>query len=160
MLDTVVSGGQTGADQAGWRTAQAFGVPTGGWMPRGFVTEEGPRPEFAERFGAREIPTEDPEARTEQNVRDADATVWFGDTTTSSAHATVAACQRWGKPCLPIAPVAVFQPPQVAAWLTENRVQTLNVAGNCESDEHGIGERVERFLSAVLRELGHAPSAP
>ena len=26
MLDKIISGGQSGADQAGWRTAKAFGV--------------------------------------------------------------------------------------------------------------------------------------
>jgi Circularly permutated YpsA SLOG family len=39
VLDRVVSGGQTGADQAGWRAARAVGLATGGWMPYGFLTE-------------------------------------------------------------------------------------------------------------------------
>jgi Circularly permutated YpsA SLOG family len=33
MLDKVISGGQTGAAQAGWRAARAVGIATGGWMP-------------------------------------------------------------------------------------------------------------------------------
>jgi hypothetical protein len=44
MLERIITGGQTGADQAGWRVAQAFGIRTGGGRPRGFLTEEGPRP--------------------------------------------------------------------------------------------------------------------
>ena len=36
MLEKIISGGQTGADQAAWRAAKAFGVPTGGWMPKDF----------------------------------------------------------------------------------------------------------------------------
>ena len=80
----------------------AFGVPTGGWMPMGFLTEDGPHPEFAEQYGAAEMPTESDLARTEQNVRDSDATLWFGETTTADAQATVGACQRLGKPCLPV----------------------------------------------------------
>jgi hypothetical protein len=36
MLEKIVTGGQSGADQAAWRVAQACGIPTGGWMPRGF----------------------------------------------------------------------------------------------------------------------------
>jgi hypothetical protein len=57
MLERAVGGGQTGADQAGWRVAQAYGIATGGWMPRGFLTEDGPRSNFADRYGARELPT-------------------------------------------------------------------------------------------------------
>jgi hypothetical protein len=156
MLDKIISGGQTGADQAGWRAAKASGVATGGAMPKGFQTEDGPRPGFAELYGAAEMPTDSYPARTEQNVRDSDATLWFGDTTTSGAQATVGACQRFGKPCLPIDPGAAFEPSHVAAWVAENRVKTLNVAGNRESDEPGIGDRVERFLGQVLQQLGHS----
>jgi hypothetical protein len=41
MLVKIVSGGQTCADKAGWRAARAFGIPTGGWMSLGFLTEDG-----------------------------------------------------------------------------------------------------------------------
>jgi hypothetical protein len=155
MLDKILSGGQTGADQAGWRTAKAFGVPTGGWMPKGFQTEDGSRPEFAEQFGAAEMPTDSHTARTTQNVQDSDATLWFGETTTSGAQATVGACHKFGKPCMPVYPGASFEPSHVATWIAENKIRILNVAGNREGDESGIGDRVERFLGQVLQQLGH-----
>ena len=125
---------------------------------RGSLTEEGPRPEFAERYAAREMPTESNTARTEQNVRDSDATLWFGETTTSAAQATVGACQKFSKPCMPVYPGASFAPSHVAAWIAANEVRTLNVAGNREGDEPGIGDRVEQFLSQVLGQLGHQHS--
>jgi hypothetical protein len=155
MLDKIISGGQTGADQAAWRAARAFGIPTGGWMPQGFLTEDGSHPEFVERYAAVEMPTDSYPARTEQNVRDSDATLWFGLTTTSGAQETVGACQRLGKPCLPVYPGASFEPSHVATWIAENQFRTLNVAGNHESTEPGIGERVEQFLGQVLQQLGH-----
>jgi hypothetical protein len=155
MLDKIISGGQTGADQAAWRAAQTFGVPAGGWMPKGFLTEEGPRPDFAERYGAAAMPAGSNLARTEQNVQDSDATLWFGETTTAGAQATVGACQRLGKPCMPVYPGASFEPSHVAAWIAENKIRTLNVAGNREREESGIGDRVERFLGEVLELLGH-----
>jgi hypothetical protein len=152
-LEKIVSGGQSGADQAGWRAARAFGLSSGGWMPRGFLTEEGPRLEFAELYAAEEMPTEIPRDRTQRNALESDATVWFGVTTTSGAQETVGACHRFGKPCLPVTPDASFDPSYVAAWIAENKIATLNVAGNRESDEPGIGERVERFLGEVLQLL-------
>jgi hypothetical protein len=42
MITLVISGGKTGADQAGWRAAEACGIETGGWMPLHFQTENGP----------------------------------------------------------------------------------------------------------------------
>src|SRR4051812_27916173 len=104
ILDRVVTGGQTGADQAGWRAARAAGIPTGGWMTRWFLTEaadgrgDEPHPEFAALSGAREMPTDRYAARTEANARDSDATLWFGATDTSGARATLGACRRLGRP--------------------------------------------------------------
>jgi hypothetical protein len=154
MLDKIISGGQTGADQAGWRAAKAFGVPTGGWMPQGFLTEDGPRPEFVERYAAAEMPTDSYPARTEQNVRDSDATLWFGETTTAGAQTTVVACHQFDKPLMLVYPGAEFEPAHVSTWIAENKVRTLNVAGNREGEESGIGDRVERFLGQVLQQLG------
>jgi hypothetical protein len=158
MLDKILSGGQAGADQAGWRAARVFGIPTGGWVPAGFLTDEGPRPEFAERFGAVEVPADGPSTGSEPNVRDADATLWFGETTTPEAQETVGACLRLGKPCLPVYPAASFTPAHVATWLAENQVRTLNVAGTGEGEAPGIGAWVEQFLVEVLRQLGHEPA--
>lgn len=55
ILDRVISGGQSGVDQAALRAARAAGIPTGGSMPRGFLTEDGPRPDFAELYGLVEL---------------------------------------------------------------------------------------------------------
>jgi Circularly permutated YpsA SLOG family len=88
MLTKVISGGQTGADQAGWRAAKAAGLETGGWMPLGFLTEEGPRPEFAELYGARETRTDHYPVRTEANAMESDRRLWFGLTNTLGAKTT------------------------------------------------------------------------
>ena len=158
MLDKIISGGQTGADQAAWRAAQAFGVATGGWMPKGFFTADGPRPEFAQQYRAAELPSDSDPARTESNVQESDATLWFGETTTSGAQATVGACQSFGKPCMLVYPGASFEPSHVVTWIMENMIKTLNVAGNCEGEEPGIGARVEQFLGQALQQLEYEPS--
>src|SRR3954452_16183504 len=93
MLEQIISGGQTGADQAAWRAAIASGLATGGWMPLGFLTEDGPRPEFAELYGAKETTRADYRQRTEANVRDSGATVWLGPTGSPGYKATSWACR-------------------------------------------------------------------
>jgi putative molybdenum carrier protein len=77
MLTRVISGGQTGADQAGLRAARAAGLPTGGWAPRGWLTEDGPAPWLAD-WGIVERPARGYPARNRRNVLDSKATVWFG----------------------------------------------------------------------------------
>jgi hypothetical protein len=41
----------------------------------------------------------------------------------------------------------------VPEWVAEKGVRGLNVAGNRESKAPGIGDRVERFLAEVFRQL-------
>jgi len=124
-------------------------------MPRGFLAEDGPHPEFAHDYGAAELTADSARERTEQNVLEADATLWFGVTTTLRAQETVGACLRFAKPCMPVDPGASFEPGHVAAWIAANKIGTLNVAGNREDEEPGIGDRVEHFLGAVLQQLDH-----
>jgi hypothetical protein len=158
MLEKICSGGDTGASHAAWRAAVAYGIPTGGWVPEGFLADDGAHPEFAEQFGAVEFASDDEPGVNERNVKDSDATLWFGRMTTEGAHATVRACLACGRPCMPVYPAASFEPSHVATWILENSVKVLNVAGNREHEEPGIGDRVEQFLREVLRQLGHEPA--
>jgi hypothetical protein len=139
MLERVVTGGQTGADQAGWRAARACGIPTGGAMPRGFLTEDGPRPGFAELFGAVELPGGGYPERTRANARDSDATVWFGDPESPGGRTTLRACAGFGKPVY-LVTEGLTRPTDVAAWIEAEEVRVLNEAGNPESTEPGIGD--------------------
>jgi hypothetical protein len=58
MIERVISGGQTGADQGGLRAPRACAIPTGGWAPRGWLTEAGPAP-CLEESGLVECPEGD-----------------------------------------------------------------------------------------------------
>jgi hypothetical protein len=49
--------------------------------------------------------------------------------------------------------VGITRPSEVVAWIAENGVRVLNVAGNRESLSPGIGDRVERFMARVFRRL-------
>jgi hypothetical protein len=151
MLERVVSGGQTGVDQAAWRAARRCGIPTGGRMPRGWLTEDGPRPEFAALYGASEHESPEYPARTEANVLAADATLWIGGGDSAGFDCTIGACRRHARPYL-IADLD-RDPHDVAAWIVASGLRTINVAGNRESTSSGIGERAERHLVDVLRRL-------
>jgi Circularly permutated YpsA SLOG family len=154
MITMIISGGQSSADQAGWRAAEACNIPTGGWMPFGFLTEEGPQRWFANVYDAREMPTASYAARTVQNVRDSDGTIWFGTTATQGAKTTLEACERMRRPVMLVTPSEVVLPSDVVQWLRQNpQIKCLNIAGNRESKNPGIGERVERFLVAVFERM-------
>lgn len=152
MIRRVIGGGQTGADQAGWRAATAAGIEAGGWMPKGYMTEAGPRPEFAAMYGATEHPIQAYPPRTEANARDSDGTIWFGVGDSRGFGCTMNACRKAGKPTF-IVQTGRTTPRDAAEWIRANGIAVLNVAGNRESSSPGIGDRVERFLAAVFRIL-------
>ena len=66
-------------------------------MPRSFLTKAGPRPEFAELYGAIALETESYPTRTEPNLFAVGATFWFGSLDTTGYRATVTANRRHQK---------------------------------------------------------------
>jgi hypothetical protein len=88
MIERVISGGQTGVDQAALRAARAAGIPTGGWAARGWATEDGPAPWLAD-FGLAECPEPGYPARTIANVCDSDGTLWVGTTDSPGGQLTL-----------------------------------------------------------------------
>jgi hypothetical protein len=103
-------------------------------------------------FGAVKVPGGGYPERTRANVRDSDATIWFGDPDSPGGRTTLRACTGFGRPVYLVNEV-LTQPSEVAAWIEAAEVRLLNVAGNRECTEPGIGERVERFLVAVFGRL-------
>src|ERR1700757_1059748 len=95
----IISGGQTGADQAGLRAARALDIATGGIAPLHYNTEAGHAPWLAE-WGLIETESEwDYAERTEKNVRLADATAIFGRRSRGS-NLTERLCQQYDKPMI------------------------------------------------------------
>jgi len=72
MLEKIISGGQTGADQAVLDIAIKLGFPHGGWIPKGRITEAGPLPD---KYRLKEMPTDSYSECIEQNVKDSKGTL-------------------------------------------------------------------------------------
>jgi hypothetical protein len=152
MLVQVISGGQTGADLGGLFAAKACGLKTGGWMPKGFRTLDGPRPDLAEDYGLQEHSSAHYPPRTRRNVQMSDATLRFARLwQTPGEQATLRFLIRYGKPYFD---VDVDAPPphaEVADWLRSQRVRILNIAGNTERNVPGIEAFVAAYLTEVFR---------
>ena len=175
MLRKVISGGQTGSDIGGVMAAKMFGIETGGWMPNGWKTSAGSRPEYRTQYGMTEH-VGDYKERTRANVEDSDATVRFACYWSSAGErCTKRAILDYDKPYWDVdvinlasydwdAPDAVMScchPKHFIRWLEEKKVETLNVAGNRQGDfysktgeRHTIQDFVVVYLSYVFRQLG------
>jgi hypothetical protein len=125
-------------------------METGRWAPRGWATEAGAAPWLAD-FGLIECANPGYPARTDANARDSDATLWFGIGDHAGFQATKRSCARHGKDFLIVADGT--RPSEVIEQLTVHQVQVLNIAGNRESKNPGIGARVEAFLTRVFTKI-------
>ena len=173
-LRKILSGGQTGVDQAALRAAREFGLEIGGWCPPGRVCETGVVPE---EFPLEETPSDrSPDApdvprsqRTEWNVRDSNGTLVIGagdasrppsrgygaadSDAATGVEWTIECATRYQRPLL----LCDLDDPDVAEkinkWLAANSITTLNVAGPSESMVPGIGERAYSLLRATFERL-------
>jgi hypothetical protein len=144
----IVSGGQTGVDRAALDVALMLGLERGGWCPKGRLAEDGRIPDA---YPLQETSTADYAERTELNVRDSDGTLilTIGPPFGGTAY-TIQCAQQWQKPYFVI---DLSQNPaveEVKQWLTEQRIDTLNVAGPRQSQQPQGYELAHRFLSALL----------
>jgi len=157
----ILSGGQTGVDQAALRAAKACGLAFGGWCPPGRICEAGMIPS---EFELQETPQDfSPDApkvarsqRTEWNVRDSDATLVLRprDEDDPGTEWAIRCSIRYRRPFLCCDPADRQAFANIKQWLRSLSVQTLNIAGPSESSIPGIGEQVYSLLTHVFMDGG------
>ena len=150
MIKKIISGGQTGADQAALDTAIKLDIPHGGWIPKGRKTESGPLPG---KYQLQEMPTASYPKRTEQNVLDSDGTLIIsnGELTGGSALTRKLATKH-GRPWLHIDLDTIDVDPSkvIKSWIGMNEIKILNVAGPRASKVPQIYETTSEILEAAL----------
>jgi len=161
----VISGGQTGVDISALRAAQHLGIPTGGWMPKGFRTQIGPRPKYATMFNMKEHDSYEYPPRTEANVMEADVTVRIAhDFLSPGERCTHRYILKHNKPHLNVSiqKDGTFDsdaPKQLALWIdahwhNNGGTLILNIAGNSGLKlEAGAERLLSQTFSLVLESI-------
>lgn len=154
-LRKIISGGQTGADEAGLYVGKRFGLPTGGTIPKGFRTLMGPREELGVLYGLIEHESDNYVPRTYQNVRDSDGTVRLaGNFESRGEVCTLKAITRYGKPHFDVDLADPCCTADFVKWLEDAKIETLNVAGNAEQTFKGAFDRSVAYLTEALFDIG------
>jgi hypothetical protein len=166
-ITKIISGGQTGADQAGLAAGKELGLETGGWMPKGFRTDDGARLDFKQLYSMLEHEKFTYPPRTELNVQISGATFLFGNLISPGTKLTQRFCLKHGKrhffvPWKPGQSMPTTEAEWSSAtepfrdWLNRySDFDTLNVAGNRERTNPGIFLACKEFLVRSLKiELG------
>lgn len=159
IIKKIISGGQTGVDQAVLQAAIDSGIKHGGWCPPGRVCETGTIPE---KYQLIQTPLDqDPAAptiprsqRTIWNVRDADGILIFMESRLQSDKGTMLAietAERLQKPMLVIPLFNEIDVSPIKKWIQINGIRTLSVGGPSESNRPGAYDITYQVLIDILR---------
>lgn len=158
-LIKVVSGGQTGVDQAGLFAAEKAGYQTGGWAPHYWMTSDGPNPSLLQdHFGLVEH-SGDYKARTVQNVQDSDATLILAiDFKSRGTVLTINSAAVQNKPFFNLGlpcekGVDDVHLEALTDWLDANNVEVLNIAGNRQTKDNNIFELASEVLDRIFASM-------
>ena len=147
----IISGGQTGVDQAALEAARRIGLLTGGWMPKGWRTTDGPCSEVGRKYGLLEHESQEYPPRTEQNVIWGDATLRLARVWTSPGERlTLRMAVKHAKRSLAVDLADPLPQADVANWIIATGAKVLNVAGNSERTSPGIGAEALAYLQKVF----------
>lgn len=154
MLKKIVSGGQTGADEGGLIAAKKAGFETGGFIPKGFITEYGPNPDLGRIYGLVETTSSSYVPRTYANAKLGDGTIRFAtDFQSRGEIVTLDGIEKYKKPYIDVHVNNPRPIGDVVNWIKDNNIEVLNVAGNRESTSPGLCDFVTYYLEKVIEGL-------
>jgi len=154
-IKKIVSGGQTGVDSAALDVAMEFGIPAGGWVPKGMLNEYNKI--INSDYNIQETPSSDVKQRTEWNVRDADATLiiyrnlLMGGTEYTRQKAIINT-----KPYLLInlSSLSFFEAVDtISNWFSKVDGTILNIAGPRDSEDMNMYMDTRKLLSSVFKKV-------
>lgn len=144
MIEKIVSGGQTGVDQAALAMASEAGLTIGGWCPKGGLDANGvcvlnTYPTL------KQASTPDPNERTMLNIDDSDGTLIIvpryplPESIVDGTRLTIDYAVQQKKPYLIISLSDKTKAVEtILYWIDQNNIRVLNIGGPRESSSPGI----------------------
>jgi hypothetical protein len=151
MINKIISGGESGVEQAALDIAMKMDIARGGWITSRQKEELGKK---SERYGLSEMPDVNYVRVAEHNVSDSNGVLIIsrGELVSNAAlHQRIA--QKINRPCLRIDlnKTTEFQAAeQISTWITENRIRILNIIGSEESDQSRFYDITYNILETVF----------
>jgi Circularly permutated YpsA SLOG family len=128
-----------------------LGIPHGGWIPKGRITENGA---LDRKYKLKEMKTANYNKRTEQNVIDSDGTliISHGRLTGGSDYTREMALlhqRSWLH--IDLSKTGAFQAAgKIKSWIAENNIEILNVAGPRASKDPAIYQATVDIIETVF----------
>ena len=149
----IISGGQTGADQAGLKVARDLRFKTGGWAPLDFMTSDGSQKKLLEEYGLLDSGMTYRD-RTGMNVRDSNATIRLAvDFNTPGEKCTLEAINYFKQPWIDVDLLNPRPFMDIIEFFILVQPSIVNIAGNTQgTNGHDIFKMTYDYLKVALKE--------
>lgn len=170
LLKKIISGGQTGVDKAALDAAISLDFDYGGYCPKGRFNELGEIPlqysKLIEVEGFFKTQQDNYDTRTRQNIIHSDGTLILLPSIEAfsriqdGTRLTQQAVIEQNKPflCIDLTATEESNLSKCLAWIEENNIEILNVAGPRESSHPTIGQQSFHLLHALLSHYNQVPT--
>lgn len=165
MITEIISGGQTGVDQAALDAAIELNIPYSGKCPKGRIDENGIIPKrfsnLEEISGEFKTEKDNYDARTKKNIEESDGTlilvpkIPLPSNIKDGTLLTIEEVKKQNKPRLLIdlSNSQTLNTLEIINWINNHGIKKLNVAGPRESNAKGIYNLSLELLKTTLLEL-------
>jgi len=163
MIEKIISGGQTGVEQAALDVAFKLDIPHGGRIPKDRKTEDAT---LSKKIRVKEMGNTSYPGRIDKNVVDSDGTLIFTHGALSGrASLAHKVAKTHGRPCshIDLNQTNAFNAAmKISAWVEDNAISVLNITGSKASEDTEIYATVKSILESVYflgLSKGHKPES-
>ena len=169
----IISGAQNGADIAGLWAAKLFGIETGGYAPKGFITLNGPKPEMEKTFGIIEHQKLGYRDRTIANLTQSNLTIILSEKMSAGTKLTLNQSIKNSIPCYLIRldpseldkSISTEAVTEIVNIINKHNVLGLeefiiNIAGNSTNNSARAFEFAFKFCYKLFSQLGYTTTVP
>lgn len=149
----IISGGQSGVDQAAHKAAIELKIDHDGWCPSGRLCETGRIPP---EYQLQESDSTDCSVRTKKNIEDSDATLIIRRNSTEETPDGTELTERYAR-YKDKHPLTIYLDDnqnsnikKIIDWIKEYNITTLNIGGPRESNSRGINALCFNFLKEAF----------
>lgn len=159
MIEKIVSGGQSGVDQAALSMAMEAGLTIGGWCPKGGIDASGVCV-LGTYPTLKQASTPDPNERTRLNIEYSDGTLIIvpclplPESIVDGTRLTIDYAVQRGKPHLVISLADKGDAIEtVLHWISLHNLRVLNIGGPRESSSPGIHQASRTLFRKLFMAL-------
>ncbi len=151
MINKIISAGLVDVEKAALDVAIKVEIPHGGWIPNGHKKEDS---SLVEKYKLKEIPVSSDFEHTEKNILDSEGTLAISQGDLSGEAVLLQnLTEKRNRPFLHVdleTASDFFISQTVSAWITENRIKILHVAGSGVSKDSELYSATKKIFETVF----------